>query len=297
MKFCYTVIYVALLFAACKNEGGQSTGGKMVLPNGYEYIVHTSVAGDKPVPGQMVTLDFELKGDDGTIMDDSRSPGNIPAVKMPPLDDEKSKRNPMIAMLRKMSAGDSVTIIVPADSIPNLPPDHAHYNHIEYVLKTHTIEEEEAYNARLQEEQVKQQAAAKIKVEAAVKEILPMYEKYAAGKYASDTRTLDNRLKITTLKGGNGTKPAVGDAVTVQYYGFLKDGTSFDNSFKAGRAFTFNVGQGMVIQGWDLGLQEMSVGEQVFLEIPYDLAYGDAGNPVIPAKSDLIFYIELEKIN
>jgi FKBP-type peptidyl-prolyl cis-trans isomerase len=53
----------------------------------------------------------------------------------------------------------------------------------------------------------------------------------------------------------------------------------------------------MVIQGWDLGLPQIKQGSKVFLEIPYNLAYGDAGNPVIPAKSDLIFHIELESIN
>lgn len=297
MKF-YTLIFIALLFAACKNEGGQSNGGTSdMLPNGYKYIVHESVAGDKAIPGQMITLDFELKGDDGTVLDNSRSPGNIPAVKMPPVDDEQSKRNPMIAMLRQMAAGDSATIIVPADSIPNLPPAHKNYKHIEYVIKTHTIEEEESYKARLQDEQVKQRAAAKFKEEAAKKEIEPLYAQYAAGKFSSKTKTLDNGLKITSLEAGDGVKPVPGDAVTVQYYGFLRDGTSFDNSFKAGRPFTFNVGAGMVIKGWDLGLPEVSTGEKIFLEIPWDLAYGDQGNPVIPAKSDLIFYIELERIN
>lgn len=302
MKF-YTVIFIALLFMACKSNNGPTSGGKMVLPNGYEYISHVSTAGEKPVEGQMVTLDFELKGDDGKILDNSRQPGNRPAVKMPPEGDEKSKRNPMIAMLRKMCAGDSATIFVPTDSIPNLPATHSHYKHIEYVIKTHSIEEEDVYQAKMQEEQaimqeeqVKMRAAAQFKAEAAKKEIEPLYKDYAAGKMKG-TKTLDNGLKITTITEGDGTKPVAGDAVSVQYYGFLKDGTSFDNSFRAGKPFVFKVGQGMVIKGWDLGLLEISTGEKVFLEIPYDMAYGEPGNSAIPPKSDLIFYIELEKIN
>lgn len=297
----YAILFLGMMLTcmmACKSGDGAGVSSNSVLPNGYAYTMHTNVGGVKPIPGQMITLDFELKGDDGTVIDNSRSPGNIPAIKLPPVDDENSKRNPMIAMVRQMCAGDSATIIVPIDSIPNLPPAHKNFKHIEYVIKTHTIEEEETYNARLQEEQMKRKAAASFKAEAAKKEIEPLYADYAAGKSSGKTRTLDNGLKITTLKEGTGAKPVNGDKVTVQYYGFLKDGSSFDNSFRAGRPFQFQVGQGMVIQGWDKGFLELKTGEKAFLEIPYDMAYGPNGKPpTIPAKADLIFYVELEKIN
>ena len=199
-------------------------------------------------------------------------------------------------MINLMSSGDSATVIVPIDSIPTLPPDYKNNPYVNYVIKVHNIEDEEVYKARIQEEQVKKRAAFKFKEEAAKQEIEPLFADYMAGKLSAKTKTLDNGLKLTVLEASNGPLPKIGDAVDVQYYGFLRDGTNFDNSYKAGRPFTFNIGQGMVIQGWDKGLPHINLGSKVFLEIPYELAYGEQGNPVIPAKSDLIFHIHLEGI-
>jgi FKBP-type peptidyl-prolyl cis-trans isomerase len=295
MRYLLTALIAFLLFS-CQDTPG-SAGSSNTLPNGYKYTLHTQSTGAKPTAGQIVSLDFQLVTPEGEILDDSRNPDNVPSVKVPEVLDENAKRNPMLAMINLMSAGDSATVIVPVDSIPTLPPDYKKNPHIEYVIKVHQIEDEGAYKSRIQEEQVKKRAAFKFKEEAAKQEIEPLFADYMAGKLSSKTKTLENGLKITVLEEGTGALPVRGDAVGVQYYGLLKDGTNFDNSYKAGRPFTFTVGEGMVIQGWDLGLPQIKQGSKVFLEIPYNLAYGDAGNPVIPAKSDLIFHIELETIN
>ena len=81
---------------------------------------------------------------------------------------------------------------------------------------------------------------------------------------------------------------------TVHYTGWLTDGTKFDSSVDRGTPITFPYGAHQVIPGWDTGFQGMHVGGKRRLYIPYQLAYGEAGRPpVIPAKSDLIFDIEL----
>jgi peptidylprolyl isomerase len=81
---------------------------------------------------------------------------------------------------------------------------------------------------------------------------------------------------------------------TVHYTGWLTDGTKFDSSIDRGTPITFPYGAHQVIPGWDTGFQGMHVGGKRRLYIPYQLAYGEAGRPpVIPAKSDLIFDIEL----
>jgi peptidylprolyl isomerase len=83
---------------------------------------------------------------------------------------------------------------------------------------------------------------------------------------------------------------------TVRYTGWLTDGTKFDSSFDhpGGEPITFPAGAHRVIPGWDTGFQGMHVGGKRRLFIPYQLAYGEAGRPPhIPAKSDLIFDIEL----
>jgi peptidylprolyl isomerase len=83
---------------------------------------------------------------------------------------------------------------------------------------------------------------------------------------------------------------------TVRYTGWLTDGTKFDSSFDhpGDNTFTFPYGAHRVIPGWDTGFQGMRVGGKRRLYIPYQLAYGETGHPpVIPAKSDLIFDVEL----
>jgi peptidylprolyl isomerase len=81
---------------------------------------------------------------------------------------------------------------------------------------------------------------------------------------------------------------------TVHYTGWLTDGTKFDSSVDRGTPITFPYGAHQVIPGWDTGFQGMHVGGKRRLYIPYQLAYGETGRPpVIPAKSDLIFDIEL----
>src|ERR1700730_1783095 len=87
---------------------------------------------------------------------------------------------------------------------------------------------------------------------------------------------------------------------TVKYTGWLTDGTKFDSSFDhpGAEPITFPAGAHRVIPGWDTGFQGMHVGGKRRLFIPYQLAYGEAGRPPhIPAKSDLIFDIELVSIS
>lgn len=81
---------------------------------------------------------------------------------------------------------------------------------------------------------------------------------------------------------------------TVHYTGWLTDGTKFDSSVDRGSPITFPYGARQVIPGWDTGFEGMHVGGKRRLFIPYQLAYGESGRPpVIPAKADLIFDIEL----
>ena len=87
---------------------------------------------------------------------------------------------------------------------------------------------------------------------------------------------------------------------TVKYTGWLTDGTKFDSSYDhpGGEPITFPAGAHRVIPGWDTGFQGMHVGGKRRLLIPYQLAYGEAGRPPkIPAKSDLIFDIELVSVS
>jgi len=105
-------------------------------------------------------------------------------------------------------------------------------------------------------------------------------------------------MKVEILQEGTGQVTQVGDTVTVNYVGTLEDGTKFDSSIDRGETFSFTLGENRVIQGWELGVLGMKVGEKRKLTIPADLAYGNqAVGDIIPANATLIFEVELVGIS
>jgi FKBP-type peptidyl-prolyl cis-trans isomerase len=107
---------------------------------------------------------------------------------------------------------------------------------------------------------------------------------------------LDGELKklvIDDIKVGIGQSVTNGNTVRVHYVGTLRDGSKFDDSYVRGEPYTFEVGGGKVIKGWDQGLIGMQVGGERILVIPPELAYGNRQVGPIPANSPLIFKIEL----
>jgi FKBP-type peptidyl-prolyl cis-trans isomerase len=100
-------------------------------------------------------------------------------------------------------------------------------------------------------------------------------------------------LKIEDETVGTGAEAVAGKSVTVNYKGTLTDGTQFDSSYSRNQPFSFTLGSGQVIQGWDQGVQGMKVGGKRKLTIPPSLGYGAQATGSIPANSTLIFEIEL----
>ena len=113
----------------------------------------------------------------------------------------------------------------------------------------------------------------------------------------SNTKTM--QLEIKTTEEGTGDRVVkAGDTISVHYTGKLVDGTKFDSSLDRGTPFTFIVGVGQVIKGWDQGLLGAKVGEKRTLTIPSDLGYGaaGAGGGKIPPNATLIFDVEVISI-
>ena len=108
-----------------------------------------------------------------------------------------------------------------------------------------------------------------------------------------DYQTLPSGLKYAVLQPGTGLA-AEHHQVFVHYTGWLKDGTKFDSSVDRDEPFSFTLGHGEVIKGWDEGIALMKVGGKAQLIIPPDLAYGERGaGGVIPPNATLVFDVEL----
>ncbi len=106
--------------------------------------------------------------------------------------------------------------------------------------------------------------------------------------------TTPSGLKYTDVKEGTGAQPRAGQTAVVHYTGWLLDGTKFDSSKDRGQPFSFPLGQGRVIRGWDEGVATMKVGGVRKLTIPPDLGYGARGaGGVIPPNATLTFEVEL----
>lgn len=106
--------------------------------------------------------------------------------------------------------------------------------------------------------------------------------------------TTESGLQYEELTVGEGAEAKAGDNVTVHYTGWLTDGQKFDSSKDRNQPFQFSLGAGMVIRGWDEGVQGMKIGGVRKLTIPAQLGYGARGaGGVIPPNATLVFEVEL----
>ena len=111
-------------------------------------------------------------------------------------------------------------------------------------------------------------------------------------------QTTESGLIIEDQQLGDGDEAVAGKHVTVHYTGWLLDGDKFDSSLDRNQPFSFALGAGQVIRGWDEGVQGMQVGGKRRLTIPANLGYGAAGaGGVIPPNATLVFDVELLAVN
>ena len=114
---------------------------------------------------------------------------------------------------------------------------------------------------------------------------------------AGNLETTPSGLQYEDLKVGTGASPQKGQTAVVHYTGTLADGKVFDSSKTRGEPFSFALGRGQVIKGWDEGVATMKVGGTRKLVIPPDLAYGASGaGGVIPPNATLTFEVELLEV-
>ncbi|MBI5483716.1 MAG: FKBP-type peptidyl-prolyl cis-trans isomerase [Deltaproteobacteria bacterium] len=123
---------------------------------------------------------------------------------------------------------------------------------------------------------------------------VPAFAAQEANKAEARTVTTPSGLKYVDVVVGKGASPVAGKQVRVHYTGTLENGKKFDSSLDRGQPFSFTIGVGQVIPGWDEGVMTMKVGGKRKLIIPSKLGYGTRGaGAAIPPNATLLFDVEL----
>jgi len=296
MKYIKLVVLIFALaqILRCGGESANTTN------NGYAFKIHNDVSGDIAKPNDHVYILFDIKDSKGEVLQTYRNAPTTPSLKLPPLGDQAYKINPLLELLGELSTGDSASIYIPLDSLPNTPPGFPEDEIFEYAVVVEDVlseEEHQTKQAEIQREQQEKALALKEREKDIAAFAATSLQAFKTDK-VSDVIELDEGLKYVIHELGEGEQAKEGKYVTMQYYGVLQDdGAQFDNSFKRGNGFTFTPGRGEVIQGWDKVIPRLKEGTKASIFIPAALGYGAAGSPPnIPGDSDLMFYVEVEKV-
>jgi FKBP-type peptidyl-prolyl cis-trans isomerase len=197
-----------------------------------------------------------------------------------------------------MAEGDSAQFIVPADSFllksagsRGLPEGIRKDDKFLFCIKMIERTPKAVVEEKRKQENAKKEAEMSQKsFDEKVKR-----DEYLKANNISQAANPSGLIAIVSQEGA-GAKPSIGQKVTVHYTGYLLDGTKFDSSVDRGQPFTFTIGKGQVIQGWDEGIALLSPGAKAKLIIPSSIGYGGRNMGSIPPYSTLIFDVELLKV-
>jgi FKBP-type peptidyl-prolyl cis-trans isomerase len=282
MRFLIFIFFTSLSLVSCAQQADKVTEA-ITTPKGYKMYHHTKKGGMKPKPGQIALFKVEVIADK-VVLQRSKG-GGYQLEMMDPA--ETTSIPPMMDAAYLMGVGDSATVYQPVDDHMRdlLPPDAKKAKDIRFELVLlHIIGGE----AKKQMEDAAEQYVKDIeqKVRATAKS-------YSSGVLNAQIKTLPSGLKYYITTNGTGAPVKQGEAVSVNYFGSLSDGTPFDNSFKTRRPIVFPAGGGQMIPGFDEGAMQLRHGDRAYLFIPSKLGYGKEGSGTIPPNADLIFYIEM----
>ncbi|MDX5419301.1 MAG: FKBP-type peptidyl-prolyl cis-trans isomerase [Hymenobacteraceae bacterium] len=252
---------------------------------------------------QVVTMHMSYRTESDSLLFDSREqkqPIMIPVM-------EPTFKGSLEDALTMMRAGDSGVFKISADSLfaktfnQPMPPFIKPGSHFTFYLKAEKVQSKEAAIADQQkmfeEQMVAQQERAKEQMKVDDAKI----QEYIKEKGLKNVQKTDAGVYYVITQPGKGEKAKAGDNVSVHYKLSFLDGkeleSSYDNPMNGGQPFTFPLGQGQVIQGWDNGIAQLNKGSKAILLIPSPLAYGEqARGEQMPANSILRFDVELVDI-
>lgn len=245
----------------------------------------TNEKGTKAENGSIVSFHFKASTLDGKVFDSSFDTGT-------PVEIMLGQGRAMPGWeegLTYFSAGEKGMLLLPSTLAYGERSQEG-----KFEANSCLIFEIEVLSVKTQEQYQKEMAQAKEKQLAEDDKTL---KKYIAQNKIKATRTPSGMYYAKTKTNDSGTKAAAGNQVTVHYTGMLLDGTKFDSSVDKNEPFTFGLGNGEVIRGWDEGLGYFKTGEKGVLIIPSGMAYGERGaGGVIPPNACLVFEVELLEV-
>ncbi len=289
-KLIYGIFFLSVLFFSCKQVNEKHTA------SGMKYIVYKQNAGTKAKIRDFVTIDMVYKTENDSILFDSGK-NKMPMrfqLTQPPF------AGSMQEGLMYMAEGDSATFFVSADSmIRNVFSKLAGPQYVRpEFLKTGSFLKFDIKLVRLQSEL---DASEEIYHEMDKKIAL---EKSGIEKYVKDHGISQfpdsNGIYVIKKSEGKGAEIDMGQTVSINYSGQFLTGLDFDSNKKLGRPYSFVVGSGDVIKGWDFAFRKLRSGDKATLIIPSAFGYGEEGlrnksdgTFIIPPYSPLLFEVEI----
>lgn len=300
MRYLFCLLLAGFLLTGCQTEGSSEV---LTTENGTRYSIFSdNRSGEQANMGDYVYFHASMMTERDSVMFGTRDNGGEPQVmQIKELDTSGPMVSPVEDVLALMATGDSAVVRVNMDQFPSKPPGLENDSVLLYTVVVTEIIDEATQESRLSEAEL----AAKKAMEATLAredEMLAfadeVYNDYTSGKLDEEIKTTESGLKYVIHQEGDGPQAEAGKGVEVQYIGKLtSDGSVFDQSFGRGTALPFVLGQGQVIPGWDEGIALLKQGGRASLFIPSELAYGARGAGAdIPPNSELMFYVELEKV-
>ncbi len=293
-----------LLLAACSKS---KHDGFEVTETGLHFALHKhDEKAKKPNKGDILFCNMRLwlmgkEGKKDSLMYSSEeAPDYAENIKFIELMEAKHKGD-LMEGLAMLHLGDSASFIVSADSfflvanqLKELPPGVKKGDELlfEFIIRDFkTLEETKTLIAGLR---AKMSAEQKVEMDALRDSEQSRIAEYVERKGITQKPTASGLIYVEKDKG-KGPKAKKGQMVTLQYTGYLLNGKKFDSSFDHGQPFSFTLGKGEVIAGWDEGVSMMNVGTSAMFIIPSVLAYGSNGSGEIPPYSPLVFEVQLMK--
>ncbi len=285
MKISQIIAFLLVLISISACSKGKYADYK-TADNGLRYkLLNKSLSSTQLITGDIVELKLKYSSPSDSVLFNSEELG-VPFRMQ--IDKTSHKGGSFEDALKLLSPGSCAKFIIPADSFFNKT---MHKNLPQGVKKGSELIFEITILKKLDKKEIdeeRQLMAKKMKEQ----------EETFINQYVTENNiTIEPKLSglfFIDLKKGNGRKVKIGDKLKVNYKGMLMDGSVFDSSYDRKEAYTFVLGKGDVIQGWEEGFSYMQYGGRAKLIIPSYLAYGKKGyGSIIPPYSTLIFEVEL----